>query len=62
MVYESDLSKPEFDEKAFLAKGTPLRRWGTAEDIANVALFLASDEGSYLNGSVIVADGGITIS
>ncbi len=62
MVYESDLNKPTFDEKKFLASGTPLRRWGTPEDIANIALFLASDESSYLNGSIIVADGGITIS
>jgi NAD(P)-dependent dehydrogenase (short-subunit alcohol dehydrogenase family) len=62
MVYESDLNKPEFDEKAFLAKGTPLRRWGYAEDIARIALFLAGDEGSYINGAVIVADGGITVS
>lgn len=62
MVYESDLNKPTFDEKKFLATGTPVRRWGTPEDIANIALFLASDESSYLNGAVIVADGGITIS
>lgn len=62
MVYESDLNKPTFDEKKFLASGTPVRRWGTPEDIANIALFLAGDESSYLNGSIIVADGGITIS
>jgi NAD(P)-dependent dehydrogenase (short-subunit alcohol dehydrogenase family) len=62
MVYESDLNKPTFDEQKFLTTGTPVRRWGTPEDIANIALFLASDESSYLNGAVIVADGGITIS
>lgn len=62
MIYESDLNKPTFDEQKFLTQGTPLRRWGTAEDIANIALFLASDESSYMNGAVLVADGGITVS
>ena len=62
MVYESDLNKPTFDEQKFLTSGTPLRRWGTPEDIANIALFLASEESSYLNGAIIVADGGITVS
>ena len=62
MIYESDLNKPTFDEQKFLTQGTPLRRWGTAQDIANIALFLASDEGSYMNGAVRVADGGITVS
>lgn len=62
MVKESNLNDPKFDEKAFLEKGTPLRRWGVPEDIANVALFLASDRASYLNGTIIVADGGITVA
>ncbi len=62
MVKESDLDNPDFDEKYFLQKGTPLRRWGYPEDIANAALFLASDESCYINGATIVADGGITIS
>jgi NAD(P)-dependent dehydrogenase (short-subunit alcohol dehydrogenase family) len=37
----------------------PLRRIATPEDIANVALFLASDEGSYISGTDIVVDGGL---
>jgi len=61
MIKESNLNDPKFDEKAFLEKGTPLRRWGLPSDIAKTALFLASDDSSYINGAVIVADGGITV-
>jgi len=39
---------------------TPANRMGTAEDIANVALFLASDLSAYVNGADIVVDGGRT--
>lgn len=61
MVYESNLNDPNFDEQKLLQVDMPLRRWGTSEDIANVAAFLASDEGSYMNGAILVADGGITV-
>lgn len=39
---------------------TPAARLGTAEDVAKVALFLASDLSSYVNGANIVVDGGRT--
>jgi NAD(P)-dependent dehydrogenase (short-subunit alcohol dehydrogenase family) len=39
---------------------TPANRMGTAKDIANVALFLASDLSAYVNGADIVVDGGRT--
>jgi 3-oxoacyl-[acyl-carrier protein] reductase len=46
--------------KAFLEK-IPLGRFGTAEEIANTALFLASDMSSYITGQVISACGGLNI-
>jgi 2-deoxy-D-gluconate 3-dehydrogenase len=39
----------------------PMGRWGTVEEIANIALFLASDAASFMTGSVVVADGGQTL-
>jgi len=43
------------------AKAIPLRRGGTPEDVANVALFLASDLSSYVSGQVIHCCGGMTM-
>ena len=38
----------------------PIGRLGTPEEIANVALFLASDEASFMTGSIVTPDGGMT--
>ena len=61
MVKASTLDNPNFDAAHFF-KRAPLGRLGTPEEVANLALFLASDETSYLNGAIIRADGGITVA
>jgi NAD(P)-dependent dehydrogenase (short-subunit alcohol dehydrogenase family) len=51
----SFLTGPVLD---FFQSQTPLGRLGTVDEVANVALFLASDASSYLNGQTITLDGG----
>ena len=42
-----------------VANRTPLGRTAQAEEVANMALFLASDESSYSTGSEFIIDGGL---
>lgn len=56
---EPVLNNPGFMKKYDPARGLiPLGRLGTPEDVAGPALFLASDEASYINGVLLLVDGG----
>ena len=51
----------ELDQKVVdeWRKAIPLRRGGTPEDVANTAVFLASDQSAYISGQVLQVDGGM---
>jgi NAD(P)-dependent dehydrogenase (short-subunit alcohol dehydrogenase family) len=46
-------------ESGRLLLQSPIRRMGTPEDIANCALYLASDESTFVTGATFVVDGGV---
>ncbi len=50
-AYEENLKK--------FTKDTPMKRFGTPEEVAYAVLYLASDESSYTTGSELSVDGGI---
>ncbi len=58
---ETPLTKPLVDDPKFDAwvkERCPLGRWGTPEDLASVAVFLASPASDFITGQIIYADGG----
>jgi NAD(P)-dependent dehydrogenase (short-subunit alcohol dehydrogenase family) len=51
---------PSSDYHAFVANTVePMGRWGSAEEVAQTALFLAADESSFVTGSTLAVDGGL---
>lgn len=61
---KTSLTRALFDDKDFdktFTEMIPLKRWGEVEDIANLAVFLASEESSYIHGDLIRIDGGETL-
>ena len=53
-IYEVD------SERDWRSERVPLGRWGEPEEVANAVCFLASDEASYITGSELLVDGGVT--
>ena len=54
---QPDGSRHPFD--SFIIAKTPAARWGTPEDLAGPAVFLASDASNFVNGHILYVDGGI---
>jgi len=50
------------EDKRKLKESIPLKRWGEPEDVAKAAVFLASNESAYMNGAVVIVDGGASIN
>jgi 3-oxoacyl-[acyl-carrier protein] reductase len=65
-LVDTEMWEPTFDAlgeeevRSSFVKRVPLARWGTADEIANVACFLASEQASYVTGQTIRVDGGMT--
>lgn len=63
--WEREMAKDELDQEAARATradwgrniARPNHEWGTAQELANLIVFAASDRASYVNGAVLVADG-----
>ena len=60
---ETDMTKRAFDDEKFagaVMPRIPARRWGTIDDFAGIAVYLASDAASYTTGEQFLIDGGYT--
>ncbi len=58
--FHDDFTKDEVRKK--VAAGTPLRREGSAEEVADLVVYLASDEASFITGNNIDINGGLAFS
>lgn len=58
-LWDAMLGENKEEAMKMCVKDTPMKRFGTPEEVAYTALFLASDESSYMTGAEVVVDGGI---
>ena len=59
---KTEIAKTEYDDyRHYWRDEVPLQRYATPDEIAPIALLLASDAGSFITGSIFVVDGGYTL-
>ncbi len=64
-MFETDATKTHQNDPEFISRVTqriPLGRWGVPSELGGAALFLASEAGAYVNGHLLVVDGGMTVT
>jgi NAD(P)-dependent dehydrogenase (short-subunit alcohol dehydrogenase family) len=62
-IIDTPQGRQEFEEQpamAMMIELTPIKRWGLPEEICNVVAFLLSEEASFMTGTDVVVDGGVS--
>lgn len=57
---EALIKDDDFDN--WLRSRVPVKRWGKPDEVGSAAVFLASKESAYINGQILIVDGGLSIS
>jgi len=60
-AFADELKRDQAERYREVAASTPLRRWGTPEDVAQAAVFLASPDAAFLTGQVLLVNGGVVM-
>ena len=59
--FSRDLDETQQGVRRRIAESTPLKRWGTPDDVAGAAVFLASPAAAFLTGQTLLVGGGLVM-